>query len=164
MIWELFKTVFNTLVDLVRNIFEFIKNLPSLIWEIFKTAFETVIETLKNIWDFFFNFFENLLNFLKEIFIPEEGYFTNNFNNLKEIFLSKFKFIEQIDSVFNSIQSRTYSVEDLSIKFPKYNLEIDFSWYEPYRLKFKNALMGFFALIFVAGIVKRNDPNINMGG
>lgn len=138
--------------------------MPSLIWKFFENAFNNIVESLKNIWNFFSNFFVNLFNFFKEIFIPQEGYFTNNFNKLKGMFLGKFKFIEQIDNVFNSIQSKTYSVQDLSIKFPKYNLEIDFSWYEPYRLKFKNALMGFFALIFVAGIVKRNDPNINMGG
>lgn len=119
---------------------------------------------MSNIWDFFFNFFDTLFDFIKKIFIPKENYFSNKFGQVKESFLNKFKFIDQINTVFNSIQAYKFDIQELNITFPKYNVDIDFTWYEPYRLKFKNALMGFFSLIFIAGIVKRNDPRINIGG
>lgn len=162
--FNLFKSLLDGLSNILKNIYDFIIELPSKIWNLFKSAFDSVIDTLKNIWDFFFNFFDTLLEFIKKIFVPHETYFKDKFSLVSSSFSNKFQFISQIDSVINRVKMQQFSVQDLKITFPKYNVDIDFSWYEPYRLKFKNALMGFFGLIFIAGLVKKNDPNINMGG
>lgn len=162
--FNLFKTLLDGIVTTIKNIYDFIIDIPSKVWDLFKSAFDSVIDTLKNIWDFFFNFFDKLLEFIKNIFIPRETYFEEKFSSINTNFSSRFKFITQINDVMNSISSKTYSAENLNIKFPKYDVEIDFSWYEPYRLKFKNCLMGFFSLIFLGALVRRNDPKINMGG
>lgn len=154
------------MTNILINIFDFIISIPSLIWELFKLGFETIINLLTNVWEFFSNFFVNLFNFIKDIFVPGEKYFENKFNSLKDVFLGKFKFIGQLNDIFDYLKTRSISesYEDLRITFPKYNIDIDFSWYEPYRVKFRNILIGAFSLIFVAGIVRRNDPKINMGG
>lgn len=138
--------------------------MPSKIWNLFKVSFDNVVSILENIKDFFVNFFEVLFEFIKKIFVPHETYFSDKLNSVGSAFSEKFKFISQIDNVFNTVQAQKYSVDSLKITFPKYKINIDFSWYEPYRARFKNALMGFFSLIFIAGVVKRNDPKINMGG
>lgn len=105
-----------------------------------------------------------MINFFLDLFVPKDNFWTNNFNSLDSKFKDKFQFISQIDDVIGNFSKTTFSEEVYSVSFPKYNVDINFSWYEPYRLKFKNILTGAFALIFVGAIVKRNDPHINLGG
>ena len=122
------------------------------------------MEILLSIGRFISDFFTSLLDFLKSVFVPKENYFSNHFNSVSAAFNEKFKFISQIDDLMNSFSVSTLSENDVySIPMP-YDLEITFSWYEPYRVKFRNVLIGAFTLMFVGAIVKRNDPKINIGG
>lgn len=123
-----------------------------------------MIDGISSIVDFFSNFFVKLLEFLRDVFIPSDNYWSNNFSKLKNSFFDKFSFVKQFDDFFNSFNATTLSEETYSITIPKFNVNIDFSWYEPYRVRFKNILTGAFTLMFVGALVKKNDPKINMGG
>lgn len=123
-----------------------------------------MIDGISSIVDFFSNFFVKLLEFLRDVFIPSDNYWSNNFSKLNNSFFDKFSFVKQFDDFFNNFNATTLSEETYSITIPKFNVDIDFSWYEPYRVRFKNILTGAFTLMFVGALVKKNDPKINMGG
>lgn len=163
-VWGLFQSALNGISSVLTSVYDFVKTIPSTIWNLFKSALDGITNGISSILDFFGSFFDRLITFFVDLFVPKSDYWTSNFDNLKNAFSDKFQFIGQIDEIMGNFSKATFSDEIYNIRMPKFNAEIDFSWYEPYRLKFKNILTGAFSLIFIGAIVRRNDPRINLGG
>lgn len=142
---------FSTIGDLLTDIWEGIKSLPSAIVEGIGDFFNTLWGWLNNLWEGIKAIPSNIVELLKSalqwLFVPEENFFTDKIEEFKtalnekipyQDYIQSLKDIESVtdalgdtDEITTSIDLSNYSVTDkLTINMNKF---IDFSIFSKYK-------------------------------
>lgn len=158
----------------MKNLFEFVKNIPTYIWNLFKSAIDGIVDGINSILDFFSNFFTALLEFLKNIFVPGDNYFVDNYNSLNSSMSGKLGIDTGIfESLKGNASMNTYADPNFSYSFTVMGVPVtvDYSFITKIRnvtIGFSNGLMVIFLCWYnikkVIWIIRGTSPIEGSGG
>lgn len=108
------------------------------IWDSIVNGFNSISDWLSNFWDSFIH-----------IFIPSDDYLSSldsKFNDFYDFLRSKFEFISGFENFFRLISNTEGQPLYFKFYFLGQPYEIDFSWYEPYRLTIRSSFSALFVV------------------
>ena len=167
--------IFGFFESLLNSIWNTIKSLPSEIYNLFKSLFDAIHEVLSNVWDAITSLPDLIINGIKKIFVPEEDFVSEKVAEIKENFAFADSVIESVDVIKSSINKmRAGEVPSVDIRMSNYTgnfgqiknagtVTFSMQWYSKYKATGDSIISAILWLGFIWAVFTRL-PSIISGG